>query len=389
LQNRYLLQLIKDDAFAAKKMAFISGPRQVGKTTLAKNLLKTSENYFSWDQTRFRKLWSSDPEKLLSLIGKGPLVLDEIHKDRRWKQRIKGLYDVAGQEIPIIVTGSARLNIFRKGGDSLLGRYLPYRLYPFTVGERISPPKPLETFLPQRPRFPLADLLNYGVFPEPLLQTNKGKSERWSRLRQKRLIQEDVRDLRNISDLAALTVLCDFLPERVGSLLSVNNLREDVGVAYATVRDWITVLEALYFCFILKPYSRKLNRMVRAESKLYLFDIISIKDPAVRLENLTALHLQKSCDFWTDSAQGNFELYFLRTKDKKEIDFFVTRDKKPWMLVECKSNQKTINPTLKRFKDELKTPLNIQLVNQTDFHKYNAAENIHVCDYEAFLSQLI
>ncbi len=107
-------------------------------------------------------------------------------------------------------------------------------------------------------------------------------------------MQEDVRDLRNVQDLSALTVLCDFLPSRVGALLSINNLREDVGVAYATVRDWIQVLATLYVCFLVKPYAAKLNRMVTSEPKLYIFDYLQIDDPGAKLENLTALHLLKA-----------------------------------------------------------------------------------------------
>jgi predicted AAA+ superfamily ATPase len=372
-------------------MAFVSGPRQVGKTTLAKALLRDERNYFNWDQTRFRMAWSKDPELILSSCGEGPIVFDEIHKDKRWKQRIKGFYDTLGKKElhPILVTGSARLDIYRKGGDSLLGRYIPLRLHPFSVAESASPAKPFVEFAKTPPKIPLEDLLRLGGFPEPLFGSDTQKAARWSRLRMERLLQEDVRDLWQIRDLAALQVLCDFLPQRVGSLLSINNLRQDVGVAYATVRSWIQALSELYVCFLVKPYATKLNRMVSSEPKLYLYDPLGIEDSGKRLENLAALHLLKACHFWTDTAQGNFELFFLRSKDGKEIDFMITRDKHPWMLIECKSNSKALNSVVARFRDQLKTPHNFQLVTAGPYHRYYPKENTHVCDYEAFFAQLV
>jgi uncharacterized protein len=391
LKKRYIYQAIKDDPWAAGKMAFVSGPRQVGKTTLAKGFLDSGDNYFNWDQSKFRIIWSKDPEVIFTNCGPGPLVFDEIHKDKRWKQRLKGLYDSIDQktEHPIIVTGSARLDIYRKGGDSLLGRYIPFRLHPFSVAESDRPAVPFSQFNVQSPQIHLADILSLSGFPEPLFGSDVQKAERWSRLRMERLLQEDVRDLWLIRDLAALQVLCDFLPQRVGSLLSINNLRQDVGVAYGTVRSWIQALTELYVCFMIKPYSQKLNRMISAEPKLYLYDILGIVDQAKRLENLTALHLLKACNYWSDSAQGHFELFFLRTKDGKEVDFLIVQNKIPWMLVECKSNSRSLNPTLIRFKDQLKTVHNLQLITGNHFHRHYANENIHVCDYETFFAQLV
>jgi predicted AAA+ superfamily ATPase len=389
MNKRYLHDIIKEDALKARKTAFISGPRQVGKTTLAKSILTNRENYFSWDQVRFRRQWIKNPEFLAAEISKGTLVLDEIHKDRRWKQRLKGLYDTADEDLKIIVTGSARLDIYRKGGDSLLGRYIPYRLHPFSVAENSTPAVPFQCFQDKSPCYPLEALLQYGGFPEPLFGANSEKALRWSRLRLERLVQEDVRDLRHIQDLSALTVLCDFLPLKVGSLLSINNLRQDVGVAYATVRDWIQVLNALYICFLIKPYSKKLNRMVSAKPKLYLFDILQIENTAKRLENLTALHLLKACNYWTDTAQGNFELHFVRSKDSKEVDFLITNKTKPWMLIECKSNSKALNPTLLRFKEQLGTQHNFQLVSTPNYFRKYKEENVIVCAYEKFFSQLV
>lgn len=387
--KRYLNLQLEQDALASRKIAILSGPRQVGKTTLARQLLTSPLNYFSWDADAFRKAWARDAVAALSERGPGPVVLDEIHKDRRWKRKLKGVYDLKGDRIPLIVTGSARMDLFRRGGDSLLGRFLPFRLHPFTVGERETPPSPDDLGSGPRLAFPWRDLMRLGGFPEPLLRGDSRWAARWSRLRRERLLAEDVRDLRNVSDLSALKLLADFLPERVGSLLSMNSLREDVGVAYATVRDWIHVLEALYFGFFVRPFTGRLTRMVRAEPKFYLYDILSIPQEPQRRENLAALHLLKSCHYWTDAAHGTFDLCFLRTKDKEEVDFCIVRDGKPWLLAECKSQDSAPSQVLARFAGRLKTRLNFQLVDRPGFQRDDPEHGITIVDYERFFGRLV
>ena len=391
LTPRYLEAALKRDALSKGKMAIISGPRQVGKTTLAKSLLQTPDNYYSYDQESFRRKWAKSPEDALALSGLGPVVLDEIHKDRMWKRKLKGIYDTLSNTGPYIVTGSARLDLFRRGSDSLLGRYLPYRLHPITVGERPLAVEPDQLFDARADvYYPLDDLLNLGGFPEPLFSGNQKEAMRWSRLRLDRLVQEDTRDLQLITDLNAFRVLTDLLPERVGSLLSINSLKEDVGKAYATVRSWYQVLEVLYFCFSIKPYHKRINRALRSEPKMYLFDILRIPATAggARLENITALHLLKGCHYWTDTASGEFDLHFVRDKSKREVDFLVTRDKLPWMLVECKSGLKEPSSSLKYFSEIIKPQFSIQLVREDSFDRYYAESKIRVMDYESFLRGL-
>lgn len=256
MSARYLQAAVAADALADRKMAFISGPRQVGKTTLGRALLQVPQNYFSWDDQSFRRAWIKDPIDALSERGQGAVLLDEIHKDSHWKDRLKGVYDLRGEELPIVVTGSARLDVFRHGGDSLLGRYLPYRLHPFSVGERPQPVSPDSLDFGAAPTFAWADLLRLGGFPEPLLAGSEAKAKRWSRLRRERLLTEDVRDLRQVRDLQVLKLLADLLPERVGSLLSINGLRELLAVSFATVRDWLAVLQELYHCFTVRPWEK-------------------------------------------------------------------------------------------------------------------------------------
>ena len=391
LKPRYLQSIVPKDALKSHKMAFISGPRQVGKTTLGKQLLKSKDNYFSYDQTEFRKTWAHRPESALDNIGAGPVLFDEIHKDRKWKSKIKGLYDVHSPALSFIVTGSAKLDIYRKGSDSLLGRYIPYRLHPFSVAENISPPGPdhiLKTF---KLSYQWNDLMRLGGYPEPLLSGTEKKAQRWSRLWLDRLAYEDTRDIKTLYNLNSFRVLLDLIPEKVGSLFSFHSLKEDVGTAYATVREWVLLSEMLYYGFFIRPYSKNIKRSLRAGPKFYLYDILQIpkSQPARRCENLTALHLIKACHFWTDTAEGLFNLFFVRDREKREVDFLITRDKAPWMLVECKSRSESLSPHLLYYKNILKSPLNFQLVDSKTCDKKHRLKNIRVIGYEKFFSGLV
>lgn len=391
LKPRYLTSTICQDALKDKKMAFISGPRQVGKTTLGKQLLKDKSNYFSWDQTEFRKVWAKSPEKILEKIGRGPILFDEIHKDRKWKSKIKGIYDTYSDELDILVTGSSRLDIYRKGSDSLLGRYIPYRLHPFSVSEELSPPRPNNILKKFKVSYKWADLMSLGGYPEPLLSGSEKKAQRWSRLRLDRMAYEDTRDIKVLSNLHAFRVLLDLIPEKVGSLFSFHSLKEDVGVAYATVREWVLLSEMLYYGFFVRPYSKGFKRSIKAEPKFYLYDILQIPkaENSKRLENLTALLLIKTCHFWTDTGEGLFELFFVRDKEKKEVDFLITKEKKPWILIESKSKSKNLSSNLCYYSEKLKTSLNFQLVEDKIYDRKHRIQNIRVIGYEKFFSGLV
>ncbi len=391
MSERYLENLIQEDALVDRKMAFISGPRQVGKTTLGKSLLKGSGNYYSWDQSEFKRNWIRSPLKALDGRNEGSILLDEIHKDRQWKTRLKGVYDTIGEDLSILVTGSARLDLYRKGGDSLLGRYIPYRLHPFSVAEYKKPPEPDEILLHSQKSHSWSDLLMLGGFPEPLLSGSQRKADRWSRLRLDRLAFEDTRDVKVLSDLNAFRTLLDLIPGKIGSLFSFNSLREDVGVAYATVRDWVLLSESLYYGFFIKPYSKNIKRGIRAEPKFYLFDILQIplSEKPKRIENLTALHLMKACHYWTDAAFGLFELHFVRDKEKREVDFLICRDKKPWMLIECKSGSKEISKNLIYYSQLLKTKHNFQLCEDEAYDRTSTTQNIRVLGYQKLMSGLV
>jgi uncharacterized protein len=386
--ERYLKKTIQQDALESYKMAFISGPRQVGKTFLAKQCLLNNNNYFNWDETSFKKVWIKDPVKTLESIDAGPVVFDELHKYRRWKNSLKGLYDRVGDDVPIIVTGSARLDIFQKGGDSLQGRYLPYRLFPFTVSESGKKNVQPDKLSPQKSNYPLEALMLLGGFPEPLLGGSENKAKRWSRLAVERLVREDIRDFKNIRELELIQLMIELLPDRVGSPLSINSLKEDLQVAYATVREWMMVLKNLYIAFQIKPYSKNIARSLTKESKYYLYNWIPIKNKGALIENIIAVHLLKTCCFWTDAAYGDFKLYYLRTREGLEVDFFITRDDQPWMLVESKSGHTALSPVLQKYAQQFPDAQAFQLTSKQVDRKIPGS-NIRLMNTEKFLSMFI
>jgi uncharacterized protein len=394
--KRYLEKNILEDPLPSHKMAFISGPRQVGKTTVGESLVASKNCRFNWDVQRFRLAWIKDPSA--SILGRNGsrILLDEIHKDRLWKSRIKGLYDEFKSELEIIVTGSARLDVYRKGGDSLLGRYVPFRLHPFSVAESADPPSPAESLqrieewsmsdMKQAVRFPMQDLSRLSGFPEPLFAGQIARANRWSKTRLERLLTEDVRDLRLVRDLKLMQIMVELLPERVGAPFSVNNLRETLSISHSTASEWLEVLESLYVHFIVRPFSLKKSRLLLQEPKLYLWDPLGIENEGALLENMTALHLYKACQFWNDSAQGQFSLHYLRNKEKEEVDFCIVKDKKIWMLVECKSSQKEPAAALIKFAKLFECKNNFQLVSVKEYDRRYPALNIRVMEYDLFLS---
>ncbi len=241
MKNRYLENIIDEFCFGNQKMAFVSGPRQCGKTTFAKMLLdsRKSEAYFNWDNINFRRTWVKNPSKIIpEKKGKTPLVvLDEIHKDRRWKRNLKGVYDTLVAPCDILVTGSARLNVYKKGSDSLLGRYFHFRLHPFSLRELTNhlpniPENLIESLFDRSLntkkswRQECNDFMKYGPFPEPLLKQNSRQAKAWQRQRHDLIIREDLRDISRIPELARIEMLAALLPERVGSLFSISSLIE-------------------------------------------------------------------------------------------------------------------------------------------------------------------
>ncbi len=335
--KRYLTESVRADL--REKMVFLGGPRQVGKTTLSLSLIPGADEshpaYLSWD---------SPPSQRLLLSGGLPadqplIILDEIHKYRRWRNLVKGFYDRYKSRKEFLVTGSARLDHYRRGGDSLQGRYHYYRLHPLSLHELNRKPRPSD----------LATLLKYGGFPEPFLKQDTRHWRRWQRERQSRVIQEDLISLEHVREVSQLQLLAQLLPARVGSILSIANLRQDLSVAFETADKWVGIFENLYYCFRIMPYGLPHLRAVKKERKLYLWDWSACEDEAARFENLVASHLLKYCHFQEDTEGDDMSLRFLRDSSGREIDFVVLKNGQPEFAVECKSGGRTLSRNISYF----------------------------------------
>ena len=379
--KRSLNSEIKQLALDNNKMALISGPRQVGKTYEAGQISKEyyrSQDYLNWDNVEFRKKWQQSPTELLT---SDCIIFDEIHKAKNWKTTLKGIFDHNSEKKSIIVTGSTRLETFRRGGDSMMGRYFHFRLHPLTLGELVSPVIiPPDDFLIQvssltsktkkSHRTKLDTLFNFGGFPEPYLKKDKRFSNLWQKGRLEKLVRVDLRDISRIMELGQIEVFCSILPDRIGSVLSVKSLSEDMEVSYNTIKSWLKYLTALYYLYEIKPFSLKIPRSIKKEGKTYLWDHSVIKDKGARLENMVANHLLKAVNYWTDIGYGEFSLNFFRDKQKREVDFVIIRDGTPWAIFEVKSSGDNFSPHIDYFKSKWNTiKLNVCLTNEDNIFK--------------------
>ncbi len=332
--------------------------------------------YYNWDDLELRKLWITSPKGLITKTSPNTIpvfVFDEIHKARYWKRTLKGIFDTLSSAADIVVTGSARLDIYQKGSDSLLGRYFPFRLHPLTLGELggsgvVSTQDFIEQVYLKSQREnraseeALQSLLKLSGFPEPFFGQSEKSARIWRRTRVEQVIREDLRDLSRIPHLSQLEMLAALLPERIGSLLSKASLSRDLEVGFDTVKRWLDLLRYVYYCFEIKPYTQKIARSLKKEGKLYLWDYAEIPAEGARFENLVACHLLKSCHYWTDGGEGHFQLFFLRNKEKEEIDFLITKDKKPWLPIEVKLNDTEPSSSWNRFFSYLPVKKGLQIV---------------------------
>jgi|LauGreDrversion4_2_1035121.scaffolds.fasta_scaffold12229_1 predicted AAA+ superfamily ATPase len=330
--NRYLSDIIKKDL--EKKMVFISGPRQVGKTTLAKNFLVRDEaGYLSWDVPEGREAILRRHFPHADVV-----IFDELHKFRTWRTFLKGTYDDPKRRFGIIVTGSARLDIFNHGGDSLQGRYNLLRLHPLSVAE-----------LSLASYDDMMKLIALGGFPEPYLSGSIEESRRWSRQYRDRLIAGDIRDLENIQDLGKLEHLMLRVPELVGSPLSINALHEDLQVAHKTVDRWFEVFERMYAVYRLSPYASSRIKSLRKSRKCYMYNWSVIENDGARFENFVASHLLKWTHYQQDVYGRDVELCFLRDSTGREVDFLIREGRKVLGLIECKASDTAIDRNLRYF----------------------------------------
>ena len=293
-----------------------------------------------------------------------------------------------------MVTGSAKLNIYKRIGDSLMGRYFLYRIHPLSVGEilrpkiskkEISPPKKI-------PNKTFEKLIAFGGFPEPYLKANRRFLTNWKRMRQEQLFQEDIRDLSQIQELHQLETLALLLEGNVSSQVSHTSLANQVNVSVPTIQRWLKTLESFYYSFHIKPWSKNVRRSLRKEPKYYLWDWAQVTNPGARLENLVAAHLLKAVHFWTDYGLGTYDLHYLRDKEKREVNFLVTKDNQPWFLVEVKSsNNSSLSKSLFHFQKETGAPHAFQVSFTLDYIDKDcfSYKKPIIVPVTTFLSQLI
>ena len=395
-------QLIQHHFADHTQMALLTGPRQVGKTTTSRSIQsKNNTYYFNWDDIEDRERILQGGQTIAAYIDidrlrdKLPLLIfDEIHKYSQWKSFIKGFYDRYHTQCRILVTGSARLDVFKKGGDSLMGRYFYYRLHPLSVNELLNR-APSDTDI-QKP-LKIADtkflnLLNWGGFPEPYLKQEQRFYNRWTRLRKQQLLREDIRELSNIQELGQLELLATLLQHQTGELTSYSTLAKKTRVSVDTIRRWIVTLESLYYCFSIRPWTKNITRSLLKEPKYYLWDWSQCTDKGARNENFIASHLLKAVHYWTDQGLGEYELYFLRDKDKREVDFLVSKNQKPWFMVEVKSSIKEkLSPTLAVFQKQLSLKHVFQVAMDGDYVDQDifTLDKPTIVPAKTFLSQLV
>ena len=352
--KRYLEGPIREDL--DHKMVFVGGPRQVGKTTLAREIARgfRTSSYFNWDSRGQRQAvlgqrWPPGTELV---------ILDEIHKYPRWKNFIKGVWDTRRYAERLIVTGSSRLDVYRFGGDSLMGRYHHYRLHPFTAREMDNPTAPATTggdppLLKLEGRSDLEPLMRFGGFPEPLTAQSDRLWRRWRKERFDRVFREDIRDVEAVRSLSQVELLAGLLPVRVASPLSIQSLTEDIEASPKTIKAWLDLLARNYYVFKVPPYHRRLERALKKETKYYLWDWSEVEDDGPRFENLVAAHLLKWCHGYEDVHGIRAELFYLRDREKREVDFLVVWEKRPWMLVESKLTAELVFTGLNYFGEKL------------------------------------
>jgi predicted AAA+ superfamily ATPase len=357
VRPRLYTEMLREHFLEHRQMALLSGPRQVGKTTTCRGI---GTHYLNWDSLDDRRQILRGPGTVATLLGLEQLsdrpkflVLDELHKNPKWRGFLKGFFDVHGDQVRILVTGSSRIDVARRGGDSLMGRYLPYRMHPWSVAECFSTALPDEPIRPPR-AIPDADwsaLLTHGGFPEPFLKRDLRFTRRWQSLRREQLTRGDLRELTQLQNLGAMETLTMLLAEQSAGQLVYARLSRDIGVAVDTVRHWVDLLSRLHYGFAVRPWFKNVRRALRKEPKWFLRDWSAVVDPGAQAETFVACHLLKAVEGWSDLGLGAFELRYLRDKQQREVDFLVVRDSRPWFLVEVKRTDTRLSDQLAYFQN--------------------------------------
>ena len=378
MKERIIYQKIWKKLSSYKNMVLLSGPRQSGKTTFSKIIARDYPNqaYFNWDDIPSKRELIQDPyffEKIDRMDETIPLVIfDEIHKYSNWKNYLKGVYDKFADEYQFLVTGSGRLDLYQKGGDSLAGRYMKFHLLPFTYSELINKQNSLTDFMNDPFHFQednqtdyslWIDLFELSGFPEPFLKGEKSFYRLWSNHYQHQLIREDIRDLTQIKKYDSLEILYSLLPLKVGNPLSFSSLNRDVQVTVDSIKTWLEVFETHYLIFRISPWTYKISRAIKKDKKVYLFDYAQISNESTRFENMIGLELYRAILNWNDLGLGDFSMHYIRNKEKEEIDFLICKNHQPAILIECKLSDENVSSSLIKFQNKLNVPA-VQLVNK-------------------------
>jgi len=371
--KRIYEKLISDHLENNRQMVFLSGPRQVGKTTLAKSVLPDALR-LNYDKTADARIIAGGADRVAGfadlsdpLKARKGVSFDELHKFPNWKRFLKGFFDeyADNMRLKVVVTGSARMDIYKRGGDSMMGRYFPYRIHPLTIGELGCGDVRLDGLFQESRGASVDDvrtLLKFGGYPEPFLKGSERFYNQWKRLRTEKLFSEDLRDLSRVQDLNGLRLLADLLAARAGGGINYASLANDLSVSPDTAKAWTTVLGSVYYCWTVQPWFRNVANSIRKQPKVYLWDWSLVRNEGARNENFVGSHLLKAVNWWTDSGLGDFGLYYLRTKQQKEVDFLVAKDSEPFMLVECKtSSGEPLSPALSDYQKALSVPYAFQV----------------------------
>ncbi len=403
--NRRFYIKIWQELASEKSMIFIAGPRQAGKTTLSKIISRSYANnyYFNWDIAEHRTLFFSNPtffEGVRRKDASTPLIiLDEIHKYKDWKNYLKGIYDQFHENYKFLVSGSGRLDIYQKGGDSLAGRYYMFHLFPFTIAELGNRNISIEAFLKNPLQIGMERarkhkeiwnmLLNLSGFPEPYLSGKAATYRRWSNIYSHQLIREDIRDIVDIKSITDVETLYLLLPSKIGSPLSVQSLANDLKVSYNTVRNWLEVFERFFLIFSIPTWTEKIARAIQKERKVYLWDAPRVKELSARFENMVAMELYRAVTLWNDMGYGDFSLHFIKNKEKQEVDFLLANSREPFLLIEAKMTDEQPSKSLQIFQSALNVPA-VQLTNEGDSYRLvsNDKNKILIAPAYQWLSQL-
>lgn len=355
--DRYLKKYIIEDL--DKKIILLTGPRQTGKTTLSK-MLENDFDYFNYDHVDDRlSLQERSWDRSKPLV-----IFDELHKLERWKSWLKGIYDKEGIPPSILVTGSARLDTYKKVGDSLAGRFFQFRLHPLDLKE-------IHTLLkPDDPEAELDKLLSFGGFPEPFLNGTTRFYNRWKKSHLDIILKQDLIDIENVQQITQIETLIQLLKHRVGSPISYSSLARDLQCSDKTVKRWLTILENMYVLFKVPPFHKNVARAIQKAPKFYFYDTGQVRgDQGVKLENAVACAIQKEIHFREDCLGDEGNLYYVKNKDGKEIDFCILKNGTPCLLIEVKWNDNSLSPNFEIFKKFFPGAKMVQISKQLDREK--------------------